>query len=88
MQEVELRHWHRTMGIILALFILLQAGSGAMMALEHFLNLHGLFGPLTKLHFGGGALGHIYRIILGLGVMGMATSGTLIFLKIRARAKK
>ena len=88
MQEVALRQWHRTMGIILALFIVLQAASGAMMALEHFLNLHGLFGPLTKLHFGGGALGHIYRIILGLGVMGMATSGTIIYLKIRARSKK
>ncbi len=88
MQEVELRHWHRTMGIILSLFILFQAGSGVMMALEFFLNLHGLFGPLTKLHFGGGTVGHIYRILLGLGVMGMATSGTLIFLKIRTRSKK
>ena len=88
MQEVELRQWHRTMGIILALFILLQATSGAMMALEFFLNLPGLFGPLTRLHFGGGALGHIYRIILGLGVMGMATSGSLIYFKIRARSKK
>ncbi len=88
MDEAYLRKWHRTMGIILALFIFLQAASGAMMALEFFLNASGLFGVLTSLHFGGGLLGQIYRILLGLGTMGMAVSGTLIYLKIRARMKK
>ncbi len=88
MNEADLRKWHRTMGIILALFIFLQAASGAMMALEFLLNFPGISGPLTKLHFGGGPLGHIYRIFLGLGVMGMATSGSLIYLKIRARTRK
>jgi hypothetical protein len=88
MTEADLRKGHRTMGIMLALFIILQAGSGAMMALEFFLNLPGLFGPLTKLHFGGGGLGHIYRTILGLGTLGMAVSGSLIYLKIRGRAHK
>jgi len=88
MHEADLRKWHRTMGAILALFIFLQAASGALMALEFFLKLPGLFGPLTRLHFGGGSLGHIYRILLGLGAMGLATSGSLIYLKIRARTPK
>jgi hypothetical protein len=34
MDEAYLRKWHRTMGIILALFLFLQAASGALMALE------------------------------------------------------
>jgi hypothetical protein len=88
MTEADLRKGHRTMGIILAFFIFLQAASGAMMALEFFLNVPGLFGSLTKLHFGGGALGHMYRIILGAGTMGMAISGSLIYSKIRARTHK
>jgi len=88
MTEANLRQWHRTMGIILALFIFLQAASGALMALEMLLNLPGLSSPLTKLHYGGGPLGHIYRILLGVGLMGMAVSGSLIYLKIRARTRK
>ena len=88
MNEAYLRKLHRTMGIILALFIFLQAASGAMMALEHALNASGLFGVLTSLHYGGGLLGHLYRLILGLGLMAMAASGALIYLKIRARSQK
>ncbi len=88
MDEAYLRKWHRTMGIILAFFIFLQAASGAMMALELALNYTGLFGVLTGLHFGGGSWGHLYRILLGLGLMGMAASGTLIYFKIQARMRK
>lgn len=88
MTEADLRYWHRTMGFILALFIFLQAASGAMMALEFFFKSPGLFGPLTRLHFGGGSLGHLYRMLLGLGLMGMAASGTFIYLKIQARTRK
>jgi hypothetical protein len=88
MDEAYLRKWHRTMGIILAFFIFLQAASGTMMALEFFFNSTGLFGVLTSLHFGGGAIGSLYRVLLGLGLMGMAASGTLIYLKIRARTRK
>jgi len=88
MDEAYLRKWHRTMGIILAFFIFLQAATGAMMAFLHGLNFHNLPEILTSIHYGGGVPGDIYRIILGLGVMGMATSGTLIYLKIRARTKK
>ena len=33
MQEVNLRKWHRRIGIILTLFIILQAGSGLLISL-------------------------------------------------------
>jgi uncharacterized iron-regulated membrane protein len=88
MDEAYLRKWHRTMGIILALFIFLQAATGTLMALEFLLKSPGLFGVLTSLHFGGGSFGNLYRVLLGVGIMGMAASGTLIYLKIRARTRK
>lgn len=88
MTEAELRQGHRTMGAVLALFIFFQAATGALMALEFFFQSPGLFGGLTKLHYGGGSLGHLYRVILGLGTVGMATSGAAIWWKIRARTRK
>lgn len=33
MKEINLRRWHRRIGIILALFIILQAGSGLLLTL-------------------------------------------------------
>ncbi|MBW1991886.1 MAG: hypothetical protein JRI59_07185 [Deltaproteobacteria bacterium] len=88
MTEARLRKWHRTMGIILALFIFMQAASGALLSLEELLKFHDLFGLFSRLHFWGGWPGHLYRVFLGLGVVGLATSGCLIFLKIRARTPK
>lgn len=87
MTEAELRRGHRTMGIILALFIFLQAASGALVAMEFLLKSPGLFGSLTKLHFWDGPFGHLYRLLVGVGTVGMATSGVAIYLKIRARSR-
>ena len=88
MDEASLRKWHRTMGIILAFFIFLQAATGALMALQFALNYQEPYNPLEIIHTGVGLLGNLYRILLGLGTMGMAASGTLIFLKVRARTRK
>jgi uncharacterized iron-regulated membrane protein len=87
MDEAHLRKWHRTMGIILAFFIFLQAATGTLMALVSALHRPDI-DILADLHLGGGLFGNIYRILLGLGLMGMAASGTLIYLKIRARTRK
>ena len=89
MEEASWRRWHRLLGILLALFILIQAATGALLALKF--TLSGLPVPLDileDLHTGGGLAGNIYRIILGLGLMVMAVTGALIYLKIRARMKK
>jgi uncharacterized iron-regulated membrane protein len=40
---------------------------------------------LAVVHHGGGSAGTLYRIILSIGIMGMAFSGILIYLKIRTR---
>ncbi|MFP3867246.1 MAG: hypothetical protein ACLFUU_03675 [Desulfobacteraceae bacterium] len=89
MQEAELRKWHRTMGIILALLIILQAGSGLWLSFEGLLFPTGIEMHLlmASLHHGGGTLGNWYRVLLGLGLVGMAGSGTAIFFKIRARTR-
>jgi hypothetical protein len=107
MKEVDLRKWHRRIGIVLALFVILQAGSGFLITLgdlipskspdteptvaaatvddekEHFCDE-----VLNFVHYGGGAAGGPYRILLGAGVLWMAVSGGLIFFQIRARSKK
>jgi hypothetical protein len=107
MKEINLRTWHRRIGIILALFIILQVGSGFFITLgdlilskspdtesavaattvddekEHFWDE-----ALEFIHFGAGAVGGFYRILLGAGVLWMAISGGLIFFRIRAHSKK
>jgi uncharacterized iron-regulated membrane protein len=88
MNEASLRKWHRTLGIILALFIFVQAATGALMALQFALNFPEPLNAFEILHTGGGLFGSLYRILLGLGLMVMAASGSLIYLKIRARTKK
>ncbi|MBM4286090.1 MAG: hypothetical protein FJ128_12735 [Deltaproteobacteria bacterium] len=91
MTEMELRARHRAMGVILALFIFLQAGTGVVLVLLSWLPgsaLWELRGWLEALHLGGGGVGRVYRLLVGLGTMGMALSGALIFLKIRARTRK
>jgi hypothetical protein len=87
MNEASLRKWHRTMGIIVALFLFLQAGTGTWMALDSAFKFPDVY-AITSLHTEGGLLGNLYRIVLGLGTMAMAVTGALIYLKIRARRKK
>ena len=40
------------------------------------------------IHHGGGALGAVYRLLLGTGMVGMVVSGSMIFFKVRARTRK
>jgi len=107
MKEADLRKWHRRMGIILALFIIIQAGSGLLMSLNELGTPHGhahgedvaaqdehqeggdsyIKTSLSFIHHGAGVIGRIYRILLGIGLLGMAISGSMIYFKVRARTK-
>jgi len=40
------------------------------------------------IHHGGGSIGTVYRLLVGIGMLGMAISGIMIFFKIQARSKK
>ena len=107
MKESDLRKWHRSLGIILTLFIILQAGSGLLISLSGLGTPHSHArsetvahaGPdevgkslwntsLGFLHHGAGVVGVVYRILLGIGMVGMALSGSMIFFKIRVRTGK
>jgi hypothetical protein len=88
MNEAYLRTWHRRMGIILAFFIFLQASSGLMLNLEDLFEITAMTRWSKVLHLGGGDIGTIYRTLLGLGLLGMAFSGSLIFYKIWQRTRK
>ena len=93
MQESELRYWHRRLGIILALLVMIQAGTGLCLSLEKclFTSVEGpaveLVETLALIHRGGGDWWRIDRVLLGAGLCGMAISGSLIYFKIRARSR-
>lgn len=108
MKEADLRKWHRTMGIILAVFIILQAGSGLLISVGELFVSHShanedtmiphvdredgesqlRHGIIGLVHHGAGLIGGIYRVLLSIGLLGMAVSGGRIFLMIRARTKQ
>lgn len=88
MNEANLRKWHRRMGISLVLFIFLQALSGLLLNVEDLFEKAAVIGWATVLHRGGGDFGIVYRTLLGLGLLGLAASGCLIFYKIQQRSQK
>jgi hypothetical protein len=88
MNEAYLRKWHRRLGIILAVFIFLQTGSGVVLSLEDLIEIPGILAWANVFHRGGGDFNAVYRTLLGLGLIGMAASGSLIFYKIWQRTRK
>jgi hypothetical protein len=107
MKEADLRKWHRRMGLGLALFFVIQAGTGLLISFGEWSPSHSHanskahelaehheeqeaseHGSLGLVHHGGGAIGFIYRVLVGTGIIGMAVSGTIIFIESRARVKK
>jgi hypothetical protein len=101
MKESDLRKWHRRLGVVLALFVICQAGTGLLLSLEglapdpsHADSRHGTSHEesawketVESLHYGGGTGGAWYRLTLALGLAGMVGSGGMIFLKIRHRGR-
>ena len=100
MKEIELRKWHRTLGVMLSFFIILQAGSGVILTfIEHEPSyVHAsseLDGKdkdeslceefLEKIHTEGGIVGYVYRLVVGSGLLLMALSGVWIFVKAHTR---
>ena len=103
MKELDLRKVHRLMGIVIAPLIILQALSGVLLSVDWLLGIHRRAGDAIKeniprllvlwdmilvdIHYGMGVGGAFYHILLGVAVIGVATPGLMIFLKIRARQK-
>ena len=91
MKEVEVRKFHRTLGIIVVWFLAGQALTGLSLAALGMAP-EGSFPLLDKilgfLHTGWNPLGGIYRVLLGLGTLAQGLTGIIIFFMIRARTRK
>ncbi len=119
MKEKDLRRYHRITGIVLAVFIIVQAGTGLVFTIgemagssdghDHGTAKISIF-PISKaqaaassepevtqahesenilglLHYGGGIIGNIYRLVLAVTIIGQVSGGLLIYMRIKARKK-
>jgi uncharacterized iron-regulated membrane protein len=98
---IYLNKLHRCVGVCIAPFLVIQTLSGLL--LDFGLFRRGSFGPgveevsharnvadtlLVKLHFGPGTVNDCYHFALGVGVIWMALSGWVLYLRIRKARKK
>jgi len=104
MKEPDLRKLHRTVGVVIAPLLILQAFSGIFLSIDWLLGFHRRIGetikenipPLIRLwdmilvniHYGLGVGGAFYHVLLGIGAVWVAVSGFMLFLKIRSRQKR
>jgi hypothetical protein len=85
MKEADLRKYHRSIGITIAVFVFFQAFTGLLLSVEHIFSHINQLEFAHLIHFGGGLAGNIYRIVLALGLLFMAGTGSWIYFKIRSR---
>lgn len=104
MKEMDLRKWHRNVGIVLAPLLVLQAISGVFLSADWLLGYHQRIGEviranvpllillwdkiLVEIHYGLGVPGAVEHILLGVGLVWVTTSGAMIFWRVRARKKR
>ena len=104
MKEADLRRMHRLAGVVLAPLLVLQALSGVLLSVDWLLGIHQRVGEsigrnvpallrvwdvaLVEIHYGMGVGGALYHILLGIAVVGVAASGFVIFLRVRARLRR
>ncbi|MFC1508924.1 hypothetical protein ACFL60_04450 [Candidatus Omnitrophota bacterium] len=87
MKEIHLRKWHRTIGTVIAFFLLLQVLTGIVLSVEDILGSY-LGSLLHDLHDGFGIIGGAYRIVLGIGFLWMIITGGILSFNIRRRMQK
>ena len=86
MKEANLRKYHRYMGVSIALLVVFQVSTGLILSLNLMTGSNFLNAALTFLHFGGGIIGNVYRILLATTLLFMVTTGVWVFMKILARS--
>ena len=104
MKELDLRKWHRNVGIVLAPLLVLQAISGVFLGAEWLLGYHQRVGDvirvnvpsliwlwdkiIVEIHYGLGIPGAFEHIVMGIGLVWITVSGFMMFLNTRARKKR
>ncbi len=86
MKESTLRTLHRRIGAVVAIFVVVQAGSGMGLIIEGLAG-HAGSGVSDLLHTGGAVASDIPRAVAGLGMLFMAATGVWIYMKIIGRRK-
>ena len=101
MKELRLNTLHRYVGIVIAPCLVIQTLSGlllgfglyrdngALQAGKRIIESPGVLNEsLAKIHFCPGLLGDIYHLLLGAGVVWMAVTGWLLFLRLRRSRRR
>lgn len=101
MKDLRINTLHRYVGIVIAPFLVIQALSGLL--LDFGLFRGGGAGPggekapaarsawdlfLMKIHFGPGLISSSYHLLLGAGIIWMAVSGWVLYLRLRRARRK
>jgi uncharacterized iron-regulated membrane protein len=101
MKAIYLNKMHRYVGICIAPFIVIQTFSGLLLdfgffrrsrsgldveVASHARNVADSL--LVRIHFGPGLLNDCYHLLLGLGVLWMAVTGWMLYLRIIKMRKK
>ncbi len=87
MSEAGLRKLHRTLGMIVLVFLAVQVVTGLSFSLSQMTMPPLYRNPrwVYSLHHGGGTLGNLYRVILALSVLTQGITGLFIFVRTRMR---
>ena len=100
MKPVTLNSLHRYVGIVTAPLLVVQTLSGLLLDFGLFRRAIGPTGGetsppggrfdalLVKLHFGPGLISDAYHLLLGAGILWMAVSGWLLYLRGRRARRK
>jgi uncharacterized iron-regulated membrane protein len=101
MKNFRLNTLHRYIGIAIAPFMVIQTLSGVLLAfglfrgdstgekIGRYLVSHGLWDQtLVNAHFGPGMLDDTYHLILGAGIIWMAISGWVLYMRGRRARRK
>ncbi len=98
MKDIRLNTLHRYVGIAIAPFMVIQTLSGLLLDFGLFRRGAGEEGTpvsraswdllLVKVHFGPGWLGDAYHLLLGAGIVWMALSGWILYLRVRRSRRR
>ncbi|WP_298269036.1 hypothetical protein [Geobacter sp.] len=97
MKPITLNTLHRYAGIVTAPLLVVQALSGLFLDFGLFRRgeepmlgraVSGVDALLVRLHFGPGLIGDAYHLLLGAGILWMAVSGWLLYLRGRRARRK
>ena len=85
MTELNLRKWHRRLGVTTGIFMATQALTGLMVAASNVVPWNWPDSLAANVHHEGGFWGEFYRVFLGTAEAAVVFTGFLVFLKLRAR---